>query len=553
MTNKSKTEQGQHQTRVLQRLDDHGAVVVAHGMGSGKTLTALLAAEKAHKEDTASHVTMVVPASLESNVHSQIKQHGVELDPNRFHVTTYDKAVNNIEALKARKHSLVILDEAHKIRNTETSRSQHISKILKNADKTMLLTGTPAYNKPHELGVLVNRAAGEKIMPDDEKSFEEKFIGKRKVHPGFFAKHVLGVKDGEVHYLKNQQELKDKLGKYVDTYDARHTNAGDFPSVHHKTIKVEMDDDQAHMYKYMEGKMSDPIRWKVRLGLPLSKRESRDLNAFASGVRQVSNHVGTFTKNPDNAPISPKVKKMADSVQDRIDKDPNYRGISYSTYLESGLKPLSKELTSRNIPHAVYDGSLNKKQKDDLIEKYNKGEVKHLLVSSSGAEGLNLKGTKLVQVMEPHFNKSKIDQVVARGVRFKSHEHLPENERHVDVEHYHSIHQPSFLDKVVGTKVKSIDEYLSENSDSKERVKEDIMGMLKAASTSGNIYLEKIAEMEQREVSIGQGLAGKVVNPTSWALRSQTYVLGRTPGLRNVAFIEGQLFKLKNKHDEARP
>lgn len=539
--------QGDHQTRVLDRLDKHKAVVVAHGMGSGKTLTALLAAEKAQKEDPLGHVTMVVPASLESNVHSQAKEHGVVLDPSRFHVMSYDKAVNNIDALQARKNSLVVLDEAHKIRNTDTSRSKHLSKLLNSSDKNMLLTGTPAYNKPHELAVLVNRAAGEKVLPDNEKDFENRYIGKRKVPAGMFAKHILKVKDGDVHYLKNQSELKEKLSKYVDTYDARHTSAEHFPTVHHEIIKAEMDDNQAHMYKFMEGKMAPHIRWKIRLGLPMDKKESKDLNAFASGVRQVSNHVGNFTTDPDNAPSSPKIKKMADSIQERHGKDPNFRSMSYSNYVESGLKPLSKELTSRKIDHAIYDGSLNRKQKDALIERYNTGDLKTLLVSSSGSEGLNLKGTKLVQIMEPHFNKSKIDQVVARGVRYKSHAHLPEAERHVDVEHYHATHHAGPLSKLLGRKVNSIDEYLSENSDSKEKVKADIMGMLKSAS--GNMYLDKIAEMQQEGRTLGGKVVGKTTDPTKWALKAQTHLLGGTPALRNIAFIESQLLKAKRYHE----
>lgn len=468
----------EHQTRILDKLDKN-SIIAAHSMGSGKTLTSLLAAEKAQKDFPTEHVTAIVPASLVTNMKEQIKEHGVDIDPNRFETITYDKAVNDLSRLRGKRHSLLIVDEAHRLRNKDTKRSTELNKLLKSSRKNLLLTGTPSYNKPEDIAVLVNHAAGEKVLPDTAKEFEDKFIGRRKVSPGFMAEHVLGVKPGEVTYLKNQGELRDALKKYVDTYDAQTTNAEDFPTQSHKTIKVNMDKDQKRIYKFLENDIPAPVRWKIRLGLPLSKKESSDLNAFSTGVRQASNNIRPYVKNQEDAGISPKQKRMADSIEERMRSDKNYRGISYSNYLESGLRPLHEELGKRGIKSAIFDGSLSQREKDALVNQYNSGELKHMMVSSSGSEGLNLKGTKLVQIMEPHFNKSKIDQMVARGVRFKSHEHLPAEERHVDVEHYHSVMEPGLVDKILGQKTKTIDEYLHDMSDQKDKVKNDIMNLVK--------------------------------------------------------------------------
>lgn len=492
----ARSETKDHQSRVIDKLENN-SIVAAHSMGSGKTLTALLAAERAQKKHPTEHVTAIVPASLVSNMKDQAVQHGVDLDMDRFEVTTYDKASNDVNRLKQKNHSLIIVDEAHKLRNKDTKRSSEIEKILKSSRKSLLLSGTPSYNKPEDIAVLVNKAAGTKVLPDNAKDFEDRFIGRRKVEPGFFAKHVLGVEPGEITYLKNQGELREALNKYIDHYDAQEHSAGDFPTAHHRTIKVTMSPEQKRMYKFLEDDMPAPIKWKIRLGLPLSKKESSNLNAFSTGVRQVSNSTKPYSKNPAAEPLSPKQLKMADSIHEKMLSDKNYRGISYSNYIESGLKPLSEELTRRGISHAVYDGSLSQREKDAVVDKYNKGEIKQLLISSSGAEGLNTKGTKLVQVMEPHFNKSKIDQVVARAVRYKSHEHLPEDERHVDVEHYHSVMEPGLVDKIVGHKTKTIDEYLHEASDTKDKLRADIMALTKQAGERMNKYLEKIAEASE--------------------------------------------------------
>lgn len=503
----ARSEVKEHQSRVIDKLENN-SVVAAHSMGSGKTLTALLAAEKAQKKYPNEHVTAIVPASLVSNMKDQAVQHGVDLDMDRFEVTTYDKASNDVNRLRQKNHSLIIVDEAHKLRNKDTKRSSEIEKVLKSSRKSLLLSGTPSYNKPEDIAVLVNKAAGIKVLPDTAKDFEDRFIGRRKVEPGFFAKHVLGVEPGEVTYLKNQGELREALNKYIDAYDAQEHNAGDFPTAHHRIVKVNMSPEQKRMYKFLEDDMPAPIKWKIRLGLPLSKKESSNLNAFSTGVRQVSNSTKPYSQNPDREPLSPKQLKMADSIEEKMLSDKNYRGISYSNYIESGLKPLSEELHRRGISHAIYDGSLSQREKDSVVDKYNKGEIKQLLISSSGAEGLNTKGTKLVQVMEPHFNKSKIDQVVARAVRYKSHEHLPEEERHVDVEHYHSIMEPGIIDKVIGQKTKTIDEYLHEASETKDKLRSDIMALTKAAGIKMNRYLEKIAEASDYAVpvTVGAGL-----------------------------------------------
>lgn len=503
----ARSEVKEHQSRVIDKLENN-SVVAAHSMGSGKTLTALLAAEKAQKKYPNEHVTAIVPASLVSNMKDQAVQHGVDLDMDRFEVTTYDKASNDVNRLRQKNHSLIIVDEAHKLRNKDTKRSSQIEKVLKSSRKSLLLSGTPSYNRPEDIAVLVNKAAGIKVLPDTAKDFEDRFIGRRKVEPGFLAKHVLGVEPGEVTYLKNQGELREALNKYIDAYDAQEHNAGDFPTAHHRVIKVNMSPEQKRMYKFLEDDMPAPIKWKIRLGLPLSKKESSNLNAFSTGVRQVSNSTKPYSQNPDREPLSPKQLKMADSIEEKMLSDKNYRGISYSNYIESGLKPLSEELHRRGISHAIYDGSLSQREKDSVVDKYNKGEIKQLLISSSGAEGLNTKGTKLVQVMEPHFNKSKIDQVVARAVRYKSHEHLPEEERHVDVEHYHSIMEPGIIDKVIGQKTKTIDEYLHEASETKDKLRSDIMALTKAAGINMNRYLEKIAESSDYvvPVAVGAGL-----------------------------------------------
>jgi superfamily II DNA/RNA helicase len=143
--------------------------------------------------------------------------------------------------------------------------------------------------------------------------------------------------------------------------------------------------------------------------------------------------------------------------------------------LDAGLKDYSKKLRELKIDHALYTGELSRAEKDQLVKDYNSGKKRVLLISSSGSEGLDSRGTKRVQILEPHFNKAKINQVIGRAVRFGSHDHLPENERNVVVEHFHSVNPKPLW----GKRPHSIDSYLHENAEDKHELFDDVKQLMK--------------------------------------------------------------------------
>lgn len=453
-----------HQNRALAKLEHNDGVILDHSMGSGKTMTFLKAIERDQKKNQNSNSIVIAPASLQTNVTNEIKKHGLKIDMSKVEVLSYEKATNDAARLKKNKYTLAIADEAHRLRTTTTQRHKQLSEIIQNADKRILATGTSSYNHISDVAPLVNIAAGGfRVLPETKKGFEEKYVSK-KVESAPILQRILGHPSKEVSSLKNKKELKYHLDNYMDSYDNKSDPeaAKHFPTTSEKVIEVEMSPEQKTLYKYLEGKLPWHLRLKVRSGMPLDKKDSAQLNAFSSGIRQVSNSTKGFL--PNYRETTPKIKKAADSIQEDIASDKHFKGLIYSNYLDSGLHDYSEELTKRGITHGVYTGKLSKKEKDEMVDAYNKGKIKVLMVSSSGSEGLNLKGTKKVQVMEPHFNKSKIDQVLARAARYDSHKDLPAEERHVEIEHYHSV----FPKGLLGRRPTSIDTYLHDNSQHKD-------------------------------------------------------------------------------------
>lgn len=62
--------------------------------------------------------------------------------------------------------------------------------------------------------------------------------------------------------------------------------------------------------------------------------------------------------------------------------------------------------------------------------------IKLLMITSSGTEGINLRNTRYVHIMEPYWNMTRIEQVIGRARRICSHKDLPEELRTVKVFFY---------------------------------------------------------------------------------------------------------------------
>lgn len=455
---KETTKLQPQQVRVQERLKKKPGVLVYHGLGSGKSLTAL-----ANTQDADTDV--VVPAALRGNYAKEVKKHTTDHKPE---IMSYEKATKT----KAHGKNLV-LDEAHSIGQHDSKRSQAMSAKAKDYEKRILLTGTPIRNRPSEIAPLINMVRGDKALPTDDAKFNEKFVKDEMINPGFFGRLLHGAKPGVSHRIKNVSEFRSLVDGYVDYHKPTNEN---FPDVSHEVIETPMSNEQMKYYKFVMGGASPALRWKIKMGLPPSKSEAKTLNSFLSGARQVSNSTRAFGGKGD----SPKIQHAIKSFTDRQAKDPNFKALVYSNFLESGAKAYSDQLAKKEIKHAVFDGSLSDKERKQIVDDYNSNKLKALIITGAGSQGLDLKGTKLVQLLEPHWNDPRLDQATGRAARFGSHEHLPEEERHVHVQKYHSTIPRSFFQKLLNKKGdKSVDQYLAMLSQEKTKLNDQFLDVLK--------------------------------------------------------------------------
>jgi len=465
------TELKPHQQRVVDRIMKQPGLVVAHGMGSGKTLTSIAAAEKL-KGPT----SVLVPAALQTNYQKELDKHVAGAPEAQYEVGSLQRAA--LHGAPASK--LQIVDEAHRLRDPSSATRKAVRDS--GAEKRLLLTGTALYNKPYDLASLVNLAAGDNIFPGSQSDFDSRYLTEKVTDPGWFARNLRGVKPGSTTVLRERN--KEELGKHLNQWVDFHENSTEgFPTRKDENIGTQLSPKQKQLYDFALKDAPAWVRYKIQKGLPPSKSESKDLNAFSGAVRQVSNSPGGFDQEmtPDEAAAhSPKIQEAYKRLEAGIAANPNHRALVYSNYLASGLTPYEALLKKNNIAYGKFTGEVGKAERDGMVRDYNEGKLKALLLSSAGGEGLDLKGTRQIQVLEPHWNKEKLEQVIARGIRYKSHEHLPEDQRAVNVEHYTSqMQEPGALRKLFGAKRQgSIDEYLQMMSNEKDQLNQQVRGLL---------------------------------------------------------------------------
>lgn len=436
----------EHQERVRERLQKQDGLILDHGLGSGKTISAIAAAE-----DFGGAV-VVTPASLRENFKKELRRYQAK---GQYDVMSYEEFVRDRPNLVGR---MLIVDEAHRLANSSTKRTQAIAEEASKASKRLLLTATPLQNRPSDASTLVNIAAGEKILPVGEADFRRKYLYRVGYVEGAFDNIFRGVPTYGSLKPKNLDEYRRKVSRYVDFYAP---NQEGFPTVAKHTVNIPMSKAQARAQEAWLKEMPPDMKQRIKDGRPPESGDISRLNTFMNATRQTANTGGAYGATDED--LSPKVAAIADRIADSKGK-----ALVYSNYIDSGVAPLEKALKQKGISSVRLTGGMSDRDRAQIVRDYNNDKFRTLIISSAGGEGLDLKKTEQIHVMEPHWNDEKINQVIGRGVRYKSHEGLPPDRQHVDVYKYVSVFPDEyflFWNRYKG--LKTADEYLSLMSERK--------------------------------------------------------------------------------------
>jgi superfamily II DNA or RNA helicase len=375
-----------HQLSVANHLVNNKGAIIVHSVGTGKTLSAISTSQCLLLNNIVKKIIVITPTSLKDNFIKQMKMYNNNINFDNYYFYTIQGIVNILEnnsKVVNSSDSLIIIDEAHNLRTINGSRFNIIFNYVKKAEKILLLTATPMINYKYDIINLVSLINFEK--PISIEYFNNLLLKEN------FNKLKNYVKDIFSFYGKDKEDPNFPKKKIVEIY-------------------LEMDEKYMKLYNNIENGEASKV----------PDFNGKNLQVFYNGVRRASNIIDSK---------SPKIEWILEKINDH----PNAKFVIFSHFINMGIKPIMKKLDKLNINYEHITGDLPGNKRGEAVNNYNSNKIKILFISKAGSEGLDLKNTTYIIIMESGWNENSIEQIIGRGVRYKSHENLSESKKHVTI------------------------------------------------------------------------------------------------------------------------
>ncbi len=483
-------------------------VLVYHRIGAGKTCAAIRVGEVFKKQRK---IIVVLPASLKGNFRTELRSlcAGTEyltdserkklskLHPSQqeykdiikasdkkidkyYEIYSYNKFIENVQKKKIKLNkSLLIIDEIQNMVSEEGTYYTELLKLLKKAPndlRTILLSATPMFDKPYEIGLTINLLRPINPLPVGN-DFDRTFFDIKKTRNN----------DYKVS-MKNVELFKDSIRGYISYFKGAPSYV--FPEMKIKYIRCEMTSFQLSSYKAILRNEENEDTMKLKKKLLKTLNVGAMPNHFFIGTRYVSNIVFPNKKIGDDGlasftkmKILGNLEKYSTKFHKIMSKIENSTGkvFVYSGFKEfAGLKSFVKVLEAYGYSNyadagegykrfAIWSGDENMSYKEEIKEVYNRTEnlngskLKIILGSSSIKEGVSFKGVRQVHIIEPYWNLPRLEQVIGRASRFCSHKDLEKEKRNVKVYVYLAVAPDR-------EKLETVDEYIYDLSSRKNKL-----------------------------------------------------------------------------------
>lgn len=345
-----------------------GRALLGDEMGLGKTVQAI-ATMVSLKNTGASHFIVVCPASVVTNWCREISKHS-KLVPIMIHgrnkleainlwkqdggvaVTTYE-TTQHINLNDDFKYSLLVVDEAHYIKNPEAQRSINTEKLAQNAERILFMTGTALENKVDEMINLIrilNQPIADKIKKIAYLSSAPKF--RELVAPVYYRRKREDVLT-ELPELIETKEWCDMSDEEEKIYEDS-LYSGTFPEI--RRLSWNVDDlsksSKAQRLKELIDEAKDDERKVIVFSF------------FLSTIQKISEYLGDICTTPITGSVNPEKRQQ---IIDEFDKAP------------AGTVLLSQIM--------------------------------------AGGTGLNIQSASVVIICEPQFKPSIENQAISRAYR----------------------------------------------------------------------------------------------------------------------------------------
>lgn len=413
----------EHQIRtvktVLRRF--RGRALLCDEVGLGKTIEAGLVLAELMMRGLVRSVLVLVPPSLIEQWQGEMRRKfSVELtshdDPD-FRARgpaawgEFDRVIASIHTAKrephrsaivARKWDLVIVDEAHHLRNRNTVSWKFASEVQKQF--ILLLTATPVQNNLEELFNLVTLL--EPGLLSTARRFQRYFVDRKdKLTP----RHV-----DELHALLAEVMVRNRRSMVGLQFTRRWA----------RTERVTPSPEEQELYQGATGFVRSQLR-TAKEGGALNRMALLTLQMALGSASQAA--AGTLRKISEHPKLAAADRKqlvaLADraATQTRNAKAERLLGLVEEfrdkmvifTQFRATQEMLAQRLRAAGHDVAVFHGGLSRLEKESAIERF-RGPARLLLCTEAGSEGRNLQFAYAVCNFDLPWNPMKIEQRIGR-------------------------------------------------------------------------------------------------------------------------------------------
>ncbi|TVY20700.1 ISWI chromatin-remodeling complex ATPase ISW2 [Lachnellula arida] len=313
-------------------------------------------------------------------------------------ITSYEMILREKSHLKKFAWEYIIIDEAHRIKNEESSLAQVIR--LFNSRNRLLITGTPLQNNLHELWALLNF-----LLPDvfgDSEAFDQWFSGQGEDQDTVVQQLHRVLRPFLLRRVKSDVEKSLLPKKEINLY-------------------IGMSDMQINWYKKILEKDIDAVNGAG------GKRESKTrLLNIVMQLRKCCNHPYLFEGAEPGPPyttdehivVNAGKMVMLDRLLVRLKKQGS-RVLIFSQ-MSRLLDILEDYCVFREFKYCRIDGGTAHEDRISAIDDYNKKDSEKfvfLLTTRAGGLGINLTSADIVVLYDSDWNPQADLQAMDRAHR----------------------------------------------------------------------------------------------------------------------------------------
>ncbi len=385
-----------------------GRALLADEMGLGKTVQALAAFLFLREQGLAERALVFCPASLKH----QWAEETVRFTPlrpvviignpeerrQRYHtegdlyIVNYELLLRDVLEIQRLAGEVIILDEAQRIKNHRAKTVQILRSLP--ARFVFALTGTPLENQPMELYNIL-RFVNPEVLGTNVLKFQRRY--------------VVTDRFGRVRGVRRPDELRKRIGAVILRRTKREV-ASQLPPRLENTYRVDLTVEQRTLYRQYERELREFLRYATG-----KKDEVLRALGLLTYLREIADSTELLE---EDTRASAKIPELRAILEEFI---PTNQKILIFSEFERMTRILERELAEYGVLR--FYGALTQKKRQEVLTRFREDpEVRLLISTDAGSQGLNLQVATVVIHFDLPFNPARLEQRIGRAHRLGQRE-----------------------------------------------------------------------------------------------------------------------------------